>query len=114
MPAQGFEPWTIGLKDRRSNQAELRRLKMIFPVFSRLHRSPSVNHRGKEGAAWLGRPSLSSEPLIPRRPDNRASPSSGRLAACPGHGGNRGRCAPRKYAFAANRRRRLDRVAFGP
>ncbi len=25
VPAQGFEPWTIGLKDRRSNQAELRR-----------------------------------------------------------------------------------------
>jgi hypothetical protein len=26
VPAQGFEPWTIGLKDRCSNQAELRRL----------------------------------------------------------------------------------------
>src|SRR5438309_11341150 len=25
VPAQGFEPWTIGLKDRCSNQAELRR-----------------------------------------------------------------------------------------
>jgi hypothetical protein len=32
VPAQGFEPWTIGLKDRRSNQAELRRLNMIFSV----------------------------------------------------------------------------------
>src|SRR5205085_5052705 len=28
VPAQGFEPWTIGLKERLSNQAELRRLKM--------------------------------------------------------------------------------------
>jgi hypothetical protein len=26
VPAQGFEPWTIGLKDRCSNLAELRRL----------------------------------------------------------------------------------------
>ena len=26
VPAQGFEPWTFGLKDRCSNQAELRRL----------------------------------------------------------------------------------------
>jgi hypothetical protein len=25
VPAQGFEPWTFGLKDRCSNQAELRR-----------------------------------------------------------------------------------------
>jgi hypothetical protein len=36
VPAQGFEPWTIGLKDRRSNQAELRRLNVIFP-FSGTH-----------------------------------------------------------------------------
>ena len=33
VPARRFELRTIGLKDRRSNQAELRRLKMIFPVF---------------------------------------------------------------------------------
>ena len=31
VPAQGFEPWTIGLKDRCSNQAELRRLSEIVP-----------------------------------------------------------------------------------
>jgi hypothetical protein len=29
VPAQGFEPWTIGLKDRCSNQAELRRHGVI-------------------------------------------------------------------------------------
>src|SRR5439155_25422820 len=32
VPAQGFEPWTIGLKDRCSNQAELRRPKGIVAV----------------------------------------------------------------------------------
>jgi hypothetical protein len=34
VPAQGFEPWTIGLKDRCSNQAELRRLNTILGVLA--------------------------------------------------------------------------------
>src|SRR6266851_6201341 len=33
VPARGFEPRTLGLKDRCSNQAELRRLETIVPNF---------------------------------------------------------------------------------
>ncbi len=32
VPARGFEPRTLGLKDRCSNQAELRRLETIVPI----------------------------------------------------------------------------------
>src|SRR5712692_11996942 len=64
VPAQGFEPWTIGLKDRRSNQAELRRLKMILPVFrsSDLHRRLGQSTETRKGPAWLGSPLPSLEP----------------------------------------------------
>ena len=36
VPATGFEPATLGLKDRCSNQAELRRLNTILPVSGHL------------------------------------------------------------------------------
>ena len=79
VPAQGFEPWTIGLKDRRSNQAELRRLKMIFPFSVGSHqRSAWAIDRGKEGAGLVGSPLPFLGNLRPlRRPNNVAKPELG-------------------------------------
>src|ERR1035437_5307809 len=46
VPAQGFEPWTIGLKDRCSNLAELRR------------HVESAIHCNETGPRWIARPTL--------------------------------------------------------
>src|SRR5205807_4722504 len=52
VPARGFEPRTLGLKDRCSNQAELRRLNTNSAVCAgatswRLRRSPAQTTRSR-------------------------------------------------------------------
>jgi oligopeptide transport system substrate-binding protein len=51
VPARGLEPRTIGLKDRCSNQAELRRLNTILPVSGG---SPPHRHEAPPDEAALG------------------------------------------------------------
>src|SRR5437660_10820124 len=54
VPAQGFEPWTIGLKDRCSNQAELRRRRYEFRLSA------------AQGASWRRFQRTNYAPLAPK------------------------------------------------
>lgn len=91
MPAQGFEPWTIGLKDRCSNLAELRR------------HVESAIHCNETGPGWIAPPKLGGR--HPGRRDQIRQLLAGRVADQPlvscldhGHGPDPLRVLPNDLA----------------
>ena len=77
VPATGFEPATIGLKDRCSNQAELRRLDTILPFLAMRPAPPPTAldimarcHTPLQPSGWVWRwravPSFACRRVFPR------------------------------------------------